>query len=102
MRVVLGTAPPPSDVTLPLPSSVVKELYPNVAPGEWTCVPRRCDSRASLSSGDTITGEESGDGGHPSGARCHPTGPDALTDVPPVVGVETEATSDGMVHSAQR
>lgn len=78
----LGDHPP--HLTLPLPSSVMTELCPTVAPGQWTCVPRRGDSRANLSSGDTITDEERGDGGHPWGARCHPATFDALTIHPQV------------------
>lgn len=62
VRVVLGT--------LSLTSSVLEKLYPNAVPGEWTHISRGWDSWANLSSGDTITDEESGEEGHPLRARC--------------------------------
>ena len=68
VRVVLGT--------LSLPSSVLEKLYLNVVPGEWTHVSQRWGSWANLPSEDTITDEESGEGGHPSRAWRCPAGLD--------------------------
>ena len=98
----------------------MEESYPNVVPGERTCVPRRCESRANLSSGNTITDEERGDVGHPlesmvlsRRAQClppshsqvfRPSREGAGTDVQPALftGVEAEAKLDGLLPSTQR